>query len=109
MRALFDPGLQPERTELAWRRTCLAFAIGSLVALRVLPAALDNAWWVLAGAAGLAASGALWLSASRRLSVVDTILARDCDRGGMPAGLLLALCLIALVAGVVSLAVVLGA
>lgn len=107
MSPLFDPGLQPERTELAWRRTCLAFGIGSLVALRLLPAALGSPWWVLVGVAGLAASGVVWLWARRRYRTVNTILARDGDRGRMPAaGLLFALCLISLAAGAVSLIVI---
>lgn len=60
-----DTGMQAERTSLAWRRTALSVAVGSLVGLRVLPPQL--------GAMGYAVSvlGLLWsldlaLSARRR-------------------------------------------
>lgn len=41
---MFDSGLQPERTALAWRRTSLTIATCALVALRVLPQAAET-WW----------------------------------------------------------------
>ena len=109
MNTLFDPGLQPERTELAWRRTCLAFAVGSLIALRLLPAALGSPWWIMVGVVGLAASGVLWVWARGRSRALNTILARDGDRGRLPgAGPLCVLCLMALTAGLVSVVVVFG-
>lgn len=65
MRPRAHPGLQPERTALAWRRTALSVTVGSLVGLRVLPPQL--------GALGYAVSalGLLWgldlvLTARRR-------------------------------------------
>ena len=41
------PGAQPERTALAWRRTSLSVAVGSLVAGRVLEPWAGPAVWVL--------------------------------------------------------------
>ncbi len=57
-----DPGLQPERTTLAWFRTSLASSVVSLLLLRGLDradlelAVLAVASWVLAAGAYLAAT-----------------------------------------------------
>lgn len=67
---LFDPGLQPERTELAWRRTALAIGVGSLIAFRVLPALApseeDQLLWMTPGLVGVAFAAGLWALARRR-------------------------------------------
>ncbi|MGW4114612.1 DUF202 domain-containing protein [Actinosynnema sp. NPDC004786] len=57
-----DRGLQPERTVLAWRRTVLALAVGSLLSLRLVAAP----WGPWAGAGGLVVAAALWVAAERR-------------------------------------------
>jgi putative membrane protein len=62
---LFDPGLQPERTALAWRRTTLSLAVGGFVALRLLPPVLGT-WSLLAGFGGMAVAGMIWTLARRR-------------------------------------------
>lgn len=84
----FDPGLQPERTELAWRRTTLALTVGALVALRLLPPALGT-WSISVGLAGLVVTALIWLLAHRRGSRVNQAL-RD-DHGQLPGGGLLLL------------------
>ncbi|QEW02276.1 DUF202 domain-containing protein [Microbacterium lushaniae] len=83
---LFDPGLQPERTELAWRRTALAIGIGSLFAVRLLPAAMGSPWWALPGFAGILLTAALWLGARRRHRAVADALLEHGDRAALPAG-----------------------
>jgi hypothetical protein len=69
----FDPGLQPERTALAWRRTALALVAGSLLGLRVLPTLLGAAGLVVA-AAGVIAALAVLTTAHRRYRRVHRIL-----------------------------------
>lgn len=50
---VFDKGLQPERTLLAWRRTCLAFGVASLVGMRFTVEAMG----ILAVVAGIIGAG----------------------------------------------------
>jgi uncharacterized membrane protein YidH (DUF202 family) len=58
-------GTQAERTALAWRRTALTVAVGSLVALRLLPGRLGAAGFVVA-TVGLLWSVDLALASRRR-------------------------------------------
>lgn len=89
---LFDPGLQPERTELAWRRTALALAIGSLLSLRVLPFAVPASaepWGIAPGVLGLLAACVLWIAARRRQIRVTAVLT-GASSGHAPGGGLIA-------------------
>ena len=62
---VFDPGMQPERTALAWRRTALAMAVGSLVALRVFPPSL-GLWAVVPASIAFAIAVAVFIAAELR-------------------------------------------
>ncbi|WP_085369889.1 DUF202 domain-containing protein [Leifsonia sp. NCR5] len=62
---LYDAGLQPERTALAWRRTCLAFLVLSGASIRVLPGQLGVAGYV-ASALAVVLSAALLAVVHRR-------------------------------------------
>ena len=85
----FDPGLQPERTELAWRRTSLAVTVGALVALRLLPPILGS-WSISVGLVGLVMAVLIWVLAHRRARHTNQALRHE--RGQLPgAGLLLLL------------------
>lgn len=119
----FDPGLQPERTELAWRRTALAIAIGSLVSLRIFPLVLPPAaaaWGLAPGAIGLVAACALWFAARRRQLRVTAWLLSTLPEARTPGttrpgatpvappggGMLLALTVLAAVFGALSIVIV---
>lgn len=107
---LFDPGLQTERTELAWRRTALALGLGSLLALRLLPATFKDPLWIIAGVGGLIASASIWAIAHHRYRVVSAILIQHGDRSPLPgAQLLAALSTVVSVVGIIALALVIFA
>jgi len=108
---LFDPGLQPERTELAWRRTALAIGVASLLALRILPATVPDphlAPLLLApGILGLGFAVLLWARANIRHRRITRALLDD-DPGALPgAGLLMLLTVFVIGCAVVAACVVL--
>lgn len=95
-----DPGLQPERTRLAWRRTTLACTVVAVLAARHTVHGGGTA----AGVAGVVVSVLVWLGflalAHRRLLGLGTARPRPLAPGAA-AGLALCTLLLALVAGVV--------
>ncbi|WP_292732624.1 MULTISPECIES: DUF202 domain-containing protein [unclassified Microbacterium] len=105
---LYDPGLQPERTELAWRRTALSIAVGSVVAMRLLPTALGSEWWILPGITGVVFAVVLWQWSRRRYVRVShaTVTARD-HRMIPDGALLLTLAVFAALVGALGIAVLL--
>ncbi|GHS88968.1 hypothetical protein AGMMS50218_14090 [Actinomycetota bacterium] len=70
------PGVQAERTDLAWQRTALALGTGSLVAGRLLTPVVGPVGWALA-VAGLLCAATLWWLARRRTAAWSRRLVDD--------------------------------
>jgi len=105
----FDPGLQPERTLLAWQRTVLALAVAVAAGVR-FAAPLVGAAAVIFGAVGLALTLAAYIGVRYRYRRMHAEL-RDSEalasRGAWPfaalaaatgaLGVLAVLCVVGLV------------
>lgn len=81
----YDPGLQPERTLLAWRRTCLALAAAMAVVIKLLAFESDTAT-VLLAVIGLAVPAVAWLLAAGRYRRSHRRLTRADRDPELPAG-----------------------
>jgi len=73
---IFESGLQPERTMLAWRRTCLVLALGVAVSIR-FGAIADPAVALLVGMPALALVGAAYALTSTRYHRATRALVND--------------------------------
>ena len=91
----WDPGLQPERTALAWVRTGLALTVVSLLLTRLT--AGSGALALAVGLCGMAVGAALVVAQSRRHRRTDTLLRSGRLRPalGASAGLVVAVVLLA--------------
>ncbi|MDX2853660.1 DUF202 domain-containing protein [Actinacidiphila glaucinigra] len=89
-----DPGLQPERTRLAWRRTTLAFAVAALLAGR--EAVLHGV--SPAGLLGLSLCASAWLAftvlTQRRIAALGSAQP-SAMAGGTAAGAVLCVLVLA--------------
>jgi uncharacterized membrane protein YidH (DUF202 family) len=90
-----DPGLQPERTALAWSRTALAIAVNALLSIRA---------GFVAGEPWLVAIGVLLFATSGAAVAIGTVRRRQLSGERLvitpPAGALLGVAVATLVASV---------
>jgi len=81
-----DPGLQPERTMLAWRRTALALVVLSALATRYLAVDLGPVAGVLGGLGILLSAGAVASAHLRYRAVLRDFAAADAGERPLPSG-----------------------
>ena len=95
MNGVFDPGLQTERTLLAWRRTCLAFGVASIVAMR-FTVETAGVLAVFAGVVGAGLSVAAYVAAAIGYRRANRALRRtgSLDHGAAPIALATAAALV---------------
>jgi uncharacterized membrane protein YidH (DUF202 family) len=75
-----DPGLQPERTRLAWRRTALALTAVALLTVRLAVVKVGGpVGWAVAAVAMLGWVGALSVC-QRRIVAMDAPRPAEADR-----------------------------
>lgn len=105
---VFDSGLQPERTALAWRRTLLSLAVAFLAGGRILLDQLGVWSYAIAGV-GLAVVAVLAISTERRYRLTHRHLT-EVDRGSLPhdGALVAGTAAVTALAGLAALVFVLG-
>lgn len=108
MSAIYDVGLQLERTLLAWRRTCLALAVGVALAVRYVADA-PLALTVAIALPALAVVGLAYAVTSLRYRAFRQGLADDPHRLTSGGRSLAGVVAVAAILGLVSLAFVLQA
>jgi putative membrane protein len=99
---IFESGLQPERTLLAWRRTCLVLALGVAVSIR-FGAIADPLVAILVGVPALALVGAAYALTSIRYSRAIRALVNDPTAAISEGRAIAAVALVALFIGLAAL------